>query len=126
MFALDSPVFGEKEAGQCKRWVRQVCEGAGVPVAYRPPTVIDAKDCAAWYREEREDVCVDNGSVPGDILFWEHGHGPHGHVAIRIPGNRVAENSTAHAPDGKPDGRGTRPLDELGPPSLIVRLWRKM
>lgn len=123
IYAVTAPEGFEKRAGQCKRFIRQICEQAGVPDALCPPPVLDAKQCAEWYREKHPELCHENGSVPGDILFWEEGHGPHGHVGARVPKNMLAENSTAHAPQDEEDGRGYRFLKRLGEPSLIVRVW---
>jgi hypothetical protein len=62
----------------------------------------------------------------GDLLYFEATPGnPFGHVGIRIPGNLLAENSVLHYGKDR-DGRGTRPLSELGRfPSTIVRLPAK-
>jgi hypothetical protein len=114
----------ETRAGQCKRWIRQVTTIAQVPAEMRPPFEIDARQCAEWYRTHHPELCVSNGDVPGDLLFYENGHGPHGHVGIRLYGNVLGENSTAHAPEDEPDGRGTRRLWQVGKPSLVVRLWQ--
>lgn len=64
-----------------------------------------------------------NWGAIGDILYFEpQGNDPYGHVGIRIPGNLLAENSIVHY-RATGDGRGTRPLSELGRfPSTIVRL----
>jgi hypothetical protein len=48
------------------------------------------------------------------------GSGGNGHVAIRILGNKVAENSSVHW-DGR-DARGVRTLKEFGNFDMIVRL----
>lgn len=113
----------EPEAGNCWRQTRLRLKVAGVPPELIPPIGVDAIGAAHWYRVNHPNLCKTNGSVPGDVLFYELGHGPHGHVVTRIPGNLGAENSTAHAPEGESDGRGTRPLARIGTPTLIVRLW---
>lgn len=122
--AVRAPFGFEKEAGNCKRFVRQICESLPIPAELCPPPVLDAKQCAAWYRKNHPEVCHNNGSVPGDILFYEKNSLPHGHVVVRLPGNIAGENSVAHAPEGEPDGRGYRPLLRVGEPTLIVRLWK--
>lgn len=122
--ALVSQRGFEKKAGQCKRWVRQVQAALKVPVRVQLPPGIDAKQSAQWVRDNCPECVMVNGSVPGDVLIWEHGHGPHGHMGIRGPGNVLYNNSTAHAPEGKEDGRGIRPLSELGEPDMVFRFWR--
>lgn len=59
-------------------------------------------------------------SLPGDLLYWTHGHGEFGHVGGRIYGNWLAENSVVHW-DGS-DARGVRSLLELKQPDMVVRL----
>ncbi len=62
------------------------------------------------------------GSLPGDLLYW-YARGPNrwGHVAIRVPGNGIVENSTLHWP--RNHGKGYRKLSQLArPPDLVVRL----
>lgn len=122
--ALTARTGFEKKGGQCKRFIRQICGAAGVPRSACPPTIIDAKQCAKWYRDTWPELCVSNGSLPGDILFYEKGHGKHGHVVMRELGNVVIENSVEHAPEDQEDARGVRPLARLGEPTLIVRVWR--
>lgn len=122
--ALTARTGFEKKAGQCKRFMRQICGAAKVPVSKKPPVEISAKECAQWYRTNCPEQVVTNGSLPGDLLFYEKGHGKFGHVAMREFGNVVIENSTAHAPQDQEDGRGVRRLEALGEPSLVVRLWR--
>lgn len=114
----------EQIAGMCWRFTRQRLAVAGVPDNLIPPRGVDANGAARWYRKYHPELCKENGSVPGDVLFYEEGHGPHGHVGGRIPRNRLAENSVAHAPEGKADGRGIRALSRVGTPTLILRMWR--
>ena len=63
-----------------------------------------------------------NDSVPGDIVYW-YGtkRNPAGHCAIRLPGNKYAENSVVHWP-GSLWGKGLRLVYRVRPPDLIVRL----
>lgn len=114
----------EDEAGNCWRHTRLRLVAAGFPPELIPPIGTDAAGAARWYRKHHPSLCKAKSSVPGDVLFFEKGHGEHGHVVTRIPGNLVAENSVVHAPEGQKDGRGTRPLGSLGKPSLIMRPWR--
>jgi hypothetical protein len=81
-----------------------------------------AKESAQAWQKTRLWLAGGHPSVPGDILYYTSPeHGEYGHVAVRIHDNRVAENSVVHF-DETGDGRGTRPLEALGKPSLIVRL----
>lgn len=113
----------EDEAGMCWKHTRLRLAAAGVPASLIPPVGVDASGAARWYRKNHPELIARNGSVPGDVLFFEIGHGEHGHVGQRVPGNRLAENSVAHAPLGKKDGRGTRSLLKVGKPSLVVRFF---
>ncbi len=79
------------------------------------------------FRKSPYAVPVENGSVVGDILYkGRRTSGHYGHVGIRIPGNKVAENSSSHVdPQGRDDdARGVRSLDAFGEYELIVRLPR--
>lgn len=122
--ALTAPNGFYKEAGNCKGFLRQICTVAGVPASIRPPWSIDSNQTAQWYRDNHPELCMKNGSLPGDMLFYEKGHGPHGHCVMREEGNIGIENSTRHAPEGEPDGRGVVPLKKLKTPTLIVRVWK--
>ena len=93
------------EPGQCAHWARVVLDT--VPgVAHWAPGP-DAREVyenliALGY----EDV-TEVGPLPGDLYF----HVPadpaaYGHVGIRVYGNMIAENSSAHVNDG--DARGYR------------------
>jgi hypothetical protein len=64
------------------------------------------------------------GSVVGDILYKKGTAGqPEGHVGVRVPGNRVAENATTS--QGRKQGaKGYRSLESFGRVDLIVRLPR--
>src|SRR5690349_25010700 len=84
---LTSDTLTEKEAGLCWRFIRLRLKAAGFPNDLIPPLGSDASQAAQWYRTKHPELCVFNGSVPGDVLFYEIGHGPHGHVVGRIPKN---------------------------------------
>jgi hypothetical protein len=118
--ALDSPRF-TRVPGWCQKFVRQVIQSvhSGRFDAFHEPTAHESM--LAW-KNTPYAVPVANGSVPGDILYYrEKLFRKHGHVAIRIAGNQVAENSTAHL-SIKRGGKGVRALSRLGTPDLIVRL----
>lgn len=65
------------------------------------------------------------GSVIGDILYKAgDAKNPDGHVGVRVPGNRVAENSSTGL--GRVQGaKGYRSLEQFGKVDLIVRLPRR-
>jgi hypothetical protein len=64
-------------------------------------------------------------SVPGDLLFkLDAASGKSGHVAIRVEGNKVAENSSTKK--GRINGAlGFRTLEEFGRVTAIGRLPNK-
>ncbi len=99
--------------------MRQVI-GAVYGSAYEQYRAESAKEAGRLWRKSKFKVPLKNGSQVGDILYKVDCGGEFGHVGIRIPGNRVAENSSAHVVEG--DARGTRTLEEFGVYDLIVRL----
>jgi hypothetical protein len=118
--ALDDPTF-ETTRGFCQRFVKEV-----VFAKYGFRFFGFAKGSAhasmlAWQTSPYA-LPGQNSSIPGDILYYrEKFLRKNGHVVIRIAGNLVAENSTAHK-GGARGGKGTRALSRLGTPDLIVRL----
>jgi hypothetical protein len=110
----------EKAPSMCQRFVRQVVRTVYGPRfdQFRGPS---AKASADLWRGSQYAIDPKRGSLPGDVLYWEEGHGPSGHVAIRVTGNRIVENSVVHH-NGERGSIGTRELWQLGTPSLIVRL----
>lgn len=58
----------------------------------------------------------------GDIFYWfDARNRPHGHTGVRVPTNRLWENSIVHG-KGKSGGKGYRKLSQLTPPDLIIRI----
>jgi len=113
--ALTAPGF-ETEPGFCLRFVREVYQHHYGRDAWKVPQGLDARQAMHWLLADGEAEPNAGFGEIGSILFYEGpGHGLHGHVAIRIPGNRVAENSIVH----HPDGRGTRDLRLLGAPAAV-------
>lgn len=108
--------------GMCQKFARQVIQSVYGDKydAYHKASANLSHD--AW---KRSKFAVDpsRGSVVGDLLYWDGDAAqPDGHVAIRIAGNRVAENSVIHyGPNG---GKSTRAMSRLREPDLIVRLPR--
>lgn len=118
----------EKISGYCMRYVRQCIQkthGHKYDKYFRPSAV----ESMEAFRNSPYAVKVDpnqpgGGSVAGDILFkGTRTSGKYGHVGIRVPGNKVAENSSSHINEaGDRDARGTRSLEAYGKFELIVRL----
>jgi hypothetical protein len=106
---------GVKEPGMCWRFQRLNIEKLGLP---SPGPGLDAKQAARWYKKKKLTIDPMNGTIPGDLYFWLDGE--HGHVAMRFPGNILAENSSVHSSNGS-DARGIRKLHEVRPPDIVVR-----
>jgi hypothetical protein len=106
--------------GLCQRFVRmtiQAIYGAKYDRYFRGT----ADETMKAFQHSPYSVPPESGSIIGDILYKKGTRGQRaGHVGIRIAGNRVAENSSAHFING--DARGTRSLEEFGDFDLIVRL----
>jgi (p)ppGpp synthase/HD superfamily hydrolase len=114
----------EEGRSMCQRFVRQCVEkefGKKFEGLIHQST---AREAALAFQENGLYVIpLEQGSIPGDLLYKIEGSGGFGHVGIRVTGNRVAENSVVHfeASGGK-DGRGFRSLHDFGHFDLIVRL----
>lgn len=110
--------------GLCAGWAREVVtDEHGKAVAN--PKGLDAWNAFKWYQQRGLSVAPEHGSVIGDILFKKATvFNPHGHVGIRIAGNRVAENSSVHARDDE-DARGIRTLSQFGRVDGIIRIPAK-
>lgn len=121
VFALKNGAF-EKHRRYCLRWVRQVVENLqGKP--WTVPRGDNAWEAAKALESQGFRVPNERGSKIGDLLFKAPTEKvPEGHVGIRIAGNRVAENSSAHAATDDQDARGTRTLGEFGHVDMIIRL----
>jgi hypothetical protein len=104
-----------KAPGQCWRFQRLPLEEIGLP---SPGPGLDAKQAGKWY--QREGYAINTQStLPGDLYFWLDGR--HGHVAMRIKGNRLSENSSVHSTNSS-DARGTRKIADVRPPDIVIRL----
>lgn len=112
-----------KEPGQCAGFVRTVMRNVlGVDRAWKPGP--DAKQVAALLAQRGYEIKKSDGSTIGDIFVWDGpGHGFHGHTAIRVSGNQIAENSSLHSHNGS-DARGFRPLAYLDGNYRVFRLWK--
>lgn len=119
---LSMPVGFETQSGFCLRWTRQVIQAALGEKNWPVPRGFDARQSLrhfqrlGWVLPEKADT------IPGDLYFWiGPNHGKHGHVAIRIYGNRIAENSSFHVFGDDVDARGTRLLRFIEQDVLVVR-----
>jgi hypothetical protein len=112
--ALISP-DGVKAPGYCWRFQRLNIEELGLP---SPGPDLDAKEAGRWYKKRGFAIDPARGTVPGDLYFWLDGE--HGHVAMRFPRNRLAENSSVHSTNGS-DARGLRRLQDVRPPDIVIR-----
>lgn len=112
----------ESKSGYCQKWTRQTVQslfGKKYDKYWKPSAVETMEE----FRGSPYAVPVENGSVIGDILYkGTKTSGRYGHVGIRIAGNKVAENSSAHTSDTDREARGTRSLEAFGKYELIVRL----
>jgi hypothetical protein len=105
-----------KRPGQCWRTQRLVIESLGLR---SPGAGLDAKQAGRWYRTRGYALKAGANTLPGDLYFWFDG--AHGHVAMRVNGNKLGENSSVHSTDGS-DARGWRLLREVRPPDVVIRL----
>lgn len=115
---------GEQTPGFCQRWVRQCCQ-AVYGAKYDRYWQASAKDTAVMFLKHPPEgaVVLETGDVKrtrlGDLLYARTGHGGYGHVAVRVLGNRIAENSVVH--HGDHGAIGLRPLADFSF-DLVVRL----
>ena len=124
--ALTGPGF-ESRSGFCLRWTRQVVQSV-YGSKYDAYWTASATETMAKVKGSPYAVKVDNtlpagGSQVGDILLkGTKTSGKYGHVGIRVIGNKVAENSSAHTSGTDREARGLRSLDAFGSFELIMRL----
>ena len=112
---------GDQTPGMCQKKVRQDIQdlyGSKFDAYHKGTAHASMK---AWAGSPYA-VDPENGSVVGDILYKRGTSGqPAGHVGIRVPGNRVAENATRRT--GRVHGGlGFVGLEDFGRVDLIVRL----
>jgi hypothetical protein len=120
--AVETEKGFEKHSGYCLRFVRQVLQAALGADCWPVKRGLDAKGALAAFEVVGYALPLGANSIPGDLFFWTSDrHGKHGHVAIRVLGNQVAENSILHALTPKSDARGYRLLSELPKNYRVVR-----
>lgn len=108
----------------CQRFVREVVQavyGNTFDSYWAASAALTARN---FRRKGVLIVPLSHGSTVGDLLYKTTGSGGDGHVGIRVPGNRVAENSSLHwdPESAHPDARGFRTLSAFGHYDVIVRL----
>jgi hypothetical protein len=108
--------------GECAAFVRiGTTQVLGVERSWRPGP--DAIGVYNLMRSRGHVLPPGTRAEVGDLLVWIEGHGIHGHIAMRVIGNRVAENSSAHV-DADGDARGFRKLSDLDTNYHVIRLWK--
>lgn len=117
----------EKRPGWCQKWIRQVVQKTH---GNKYDKYFDDSAYLTMLNFKKSPYAVPavEPTQVGDILYkGRKTSGKHGHVGIRILGNKVAENSSSHVDPsaGDNDARGTRSLDAYGAYELIVRLPEK-
>lgn len=112
----------EKKAGYCQKFVRQCVQkiyGSRFDEYFKA----SAYETMLAFQNSPYAVPAGQGSQVGDLLYkGRKTSGRYGHVAIRILGNKVAENSSSHVSETDRDARGMRSLEAFGAYELIVRL----
>lgn len=113
-----------RRGSECQRFIRQIIQ-ARYGGAFDKYHDASAELSRRRWAKSPYAVPPGNGSVVGDILYKRGTKAnPYGHVGIRVPGNKVAENSTTSK--GRIQGaKGYRSLEDFGTVDLIVRLPRK-
>jgi len=121
VFAVSNGGF-ERGKQYCLRWVREVVENK-TRKPWSVPRGSDAWEAAQELTKQGLSVPAIRGSKIGDVLFQKPTpRNPHGHVGVRVAGNRVAENWSGHWRADRPDSRGFRTLEEFGRVDCIIRL----
>lgn len=108
--------------GNCLRFVREVVSNLK-PNAWPLEIGPNAWEAANRLEKLGYGIPLSQGSQVGDLLFKKPTeNNAAGHVGIRVPGNRVAENSSYHAASDDDDARGVRTLKQFGTYHKIIRL----
>ena len=124
--ALTEPGF-ESRAGYCQRFVRQLVQ-AVYGAKYDKHFAASAAETMENFRKAGLAVKYDaalpgGGSELGDLLYkGTRTSGKFGHVAVRVAGNKAAENSSSHVSEKDREARGTRSLAAYGAWEYSVRL----
>lgn len=112
--------------GECQKFTRQVVQSLYGSQFDQWLWKDSAHLAAMAWAGSPYDVAPSRGSVVGDILYWfATPNNPFGHVAIRVAGNQIAENSTRHA-YGRNGCKGLTSIVTVRPYQLIVRLPEKL
>jgi cell wall-associated NlpC family hydrolase len=112
----------ERKPGMCQRFVRQVVQrvaGSRYDRFFLGTANLSARAFLGTSYVVPDAVF----GVPGDLLYWYGSRGQTaGHAAIRITGDRIAQNSITDKWDLATGHKGTRKISEMRTPDLVVRL----
>lgn len=112
-----------KAPGWCLKWVRLVFNAAFGPDFWPVPIGLDAAGACEWLEKHGYMLAPGDLGMIGDVYFWVGpGHGKHGHVEIRVPGNRTAGNYSPNAFGDDMDARGDRPMTKRNRPTHVARI----
>ena len=108
----------------CSMYVRWAVAQAGIDAGLTTSTqwtangLLPSTDTPAYTPEVSRGVGPDppaGGYRPGDLVFFGHGDGPSGHVALWLGGGQIVQCSASD------DGSNIRPLDGYVAPTGWVR-----
>lgn len=102
----------------CQKWIRELVQDEFGNL-YDEYWRSSAKLTAAAFLNSPYSINASNGTLPGDILYQTSGHGPYGHVGVRVWNGWVCQNSTRFW-DGI-DARGVQSFGEFGRFDVVVR-----
>lgn len=112
------------QPGLCAQFCRLVhTRVLGAARSWQPGP--DAIGVARILRERGHELPPGSFPEVGDMVVLSGpGHGPHGHIMIRVIGNRFANNSTWNY-NQTGDARGFRPLSAFPVGGRVFRLWER-
>jgi hypothetical protein len=112
----------ERDAGMCQRFVRQVVQSVE-PKRFNKYFTGTANATARRFVKSPYVIIGGGFGVPGDLLYWFGSpRQTAGHAAIRVAGNRIAQNSITDKYDAATGYKGFRAIDTMRVPNVIVRL----
>jgi len=88
------------------------------------PSGPDAKQVAALLHSRGFEMPPGTYPEVGDLVVFDTPeHGEHGHIAMRVIGNKLANNSTWNF-NKTGDARGFRSMSIIKPDTRVFRLWK--